>query len=157
MVVEAASKLLSDESMAPPFQIMRTLLLACRIMPEVMKYMLSDAIPRLARRRAWESGPRVWDGVLHAMKKYYNAPSRDGVESLLRTILGLPMKQFKIVLKLSGGNIKSVLAAAVRTYSIAERTEVLSGSWIGLREHDTQDGRILKEKLDLIDLTDSAV
>lgn len=136
IIVEASLKLLLDDSMTPPVQIMRTLLLACRIMPEVMKFMLSEAIPRLARRRTWISAPRVWDGVLHAMKKYFSASLRDGVESLLRTILGLPPKQFNIVLQLCGPDIKVVLKTAVKNFSVTEQGEVLSGAWIGLKDEN---------------------
>jgi hypothetical protein len=146
-VAEAGLKLLTDDSSPPPVQIMRTLLLACRVMPEVMKFMLTEAIPRLAKRRAWETSPRVWDGVLHAMKKYFSATSREGVESLLRTILGLPVKQYKIVLQLCGSSIKEVLHNAVGTFSASERSEVLSGRWVGLPEEGAEAE---EEKLRLI-------
>ena len=145
-VTEAALKLLKDESLAPPFQIMRTLLLACRIMPDVKKFMLMEAIPRLARRRAWDIAPRVWDGVLHAMKKYF-AGSRDGVESMLRTILGLPMKQYKIVLEICGEKINTTLSAAVKTFSVQEKEEVLSGEWLGLSEDNEKGAGELKVSL----------
>ena len=155
VVAEAALKLLTDDSAPPPFQIMRTLLLACRTMPEVMKFMLSEAIPRLARRKSWTTAPRVWDGVLHAMKKYYSATSREGVESLLRTILGLPVKQFKTVLQLCDANLKDILKTSVKTFSVTERTEVISGNWIGLAEDNPE--KAATEKLRLIGYNSESV
>lgn len=116
--------------------------------------MLSEAIPRLARRKSWVTAPRVWDGVLHAMKKYHSATSRDGVESLLRTILGLPVKQFKIVLQLCGGNLTDILKNSVKTFSVTERAEVVSGSWIGLAEDNPESA--VTEKFRLIGYHESS-
>lgn len=133
-VIEAISKLLSDATQPPPVQLMRTLLLVCRVMPDVMKHMLAEAIPRLIRGKVWLTAPRVWDGVLHALKKYYSAPSRDGVESLLRAVLGMPLKQFHIALQVCGPEVKKVLRSSLQTYSVSERGEVLSGRWVGLAD-----------------------
>jgi hypothetical protein len=147
-VVESCQQMLADKSQAPPVQIMRTLLLASRTFGDVLRYMLSEAIPTIVRRRGWESAPRVWSGVLHAVKKYFSGPAKDGTEGMLRALLGLPPKQLSIVLQVCGGgsdgaavaaattagqSLKVVLTRLIQAFSASEREEVLSGRWVGLQ------------------------
>jgi hypothetical protein len=148
VVVEAMDKLLSDGNSNPPLQIMRTMLLACRVMPEVMRYMLSQAVPKLIKAKSWNTAPRVWDGVLHCIKKYSSASQRDGVESLLRSVLGLPVKQLNVVLQVCGTDLKAALKNTMTTFSAAEKDEVISGKWVGLEIVGAVE---VAEKLALLD------
>ena len=133
MVSEAITKLLGEAG-PPPFQTMRTLLLGCRVLPELVKYMLTSAVPTLVRGRCWEVMPRVWDGVLHCVKKYHVGHTRDGIESTFRAILGLPVKQLSIALQVCEEGVRKTLGNIVRALSPAEKEEVLSGKWIGLSD-----------------------
>lgn len=132
VIVDAMRKLF--ELPVPPFQLMRTLLLTSRSFPDVLKFLLTEAIPALVRCKSWSTAPRVWDGVLHCIKKYHQGHSKDGVESTLRAVLGLPLKQFNIVLQVGEVPVKNTLTNLVKALSPAEKTEVLTGRWVGLAE-----------------------
>lgn len=159
-VVEACQQMLADKTQSPPVQIMRTLLLASRTFGDVLRYMLSDAVPTIVRRRGWETAPRVWSGVLHAVKKYFAGPAKDGTEGMLRALLGLPPKQLGLVLQVCGSGeaapasssaptLKAVLSRLIQAFSATEREEVLSGRWVGLQnpERSAQD---IEDKLKLL-------
>ncbi len=150
MVSEAITKLLAEGG-PPPFQTMRTLLLGCRALPELVKYMLTSAVPTLVRGRCWETMPRVWDGVLHCAKKYHVGHARDGIESTFRAILGLPIKQLSIALQVCEEGVRKALGNIVKALSPSEKDEVLSGKWIGLSDlnRDADTG----EKLRLLNIS----
>jgi hypothetical protein len=162
-VVEACQQMLADKTQAPPVQIMRTLLLASRTFGDVLRYMLSEAVPTIVRRRGWESAPRVWSGVLHAVKKYFAGPAKDGTEGMLRALLGLPPKQLSLVLQVCAGgsegaaapasaavSLKAVLTRLIQAFSATEREEVLSGRWVGLQNPERSAAEV-EEKLKLLE------
>lgn len=92
------------------------------------KFMLSDIIPNLIRKRVWLSAPKIWDGVNHALKIF---AEHKNAEPTLRCILGLPGAQLKGVFK-AAPKVKVPLANLLKALSAEEREEAVSGKWAGL-------------------------
>ena len=116
------------------------------------KFMLSDVIPSLIRKKVWTSAPKVWDGVSHALKLF---AEHKNAEPTLRCLLGLPGIQLKNILKIAP-KVKPLLGTLLRALSTEEREETISGKWAGLSVEnnnsvdtvpavDTEKLKILKE------------
>lgn len=117
------------------------------------KFMLSDVIPSLIRKKVWTSAPKVWDGVSHALKLF---AEHKNAEPTLRCLLGLPGIQLKNILKIAP-KVKPLLGTLLKALSTEEREETISGKWAGLSVEnnnsvdtavpvvDTEKLKILKE------------
>ena len=119
---------------------------------EMKKFMLSDVIPSLIRKRVWIVAPKVWEGVSHALKLF---SEHKNAEPTLRCLLGLPGIQLKGILKIAP-KVKPLLGTLLKSLSAEEREETISGKWAGLLIEnnnienaipvvDTEKLKILKE------------
>ena len=92
------------------------------------KFILSDVVPSLIRGKVWNSAPKVWEGVSYAVKIF---SEHKNVEPTLRCLLGLPGIQLKSVLK-AAPKVKPLLSNLLRSLSVEEKEECISGRWAGL-------------------------
>ena len=125
---DALSKLLEDSVVVNFF--MRTIILSYNAHPELKKFVLSEVLPTLVRKRVWVASKSVWEGVPIAMKAL--ATSRDA-EPSLRAMLCLPGPQLQTLLKFK--EIKAPLVKVLKALSESERVEVLSGGWVGVESN----------------------
>jgi Symplekin tight junction protein C terminal len=115
------------------------------------KFILSDVMPSLIRKKVWNSAPKVWDGVSHGVKIFSEHKS---AEPTLRCLLGLPGLQFKSILKVAP-KVKPLLASLLKALSAEEKEECVSGRFAGLISDisdpvveavvDAEKNKILKE------------
>lgn len=115
------------------------------------KFILSDVMPSLIRKRVWNSAPKVWDGVSHGVKIFAEHKS---AEPTLRCLLGLPGLQLKSILKVAP-KVKPLLASLLKALSAEEKEECVSGRFAGLLSDvadpvieavvDSEKNKILKE------------
>lgn len=129
VVKDALRSLLQDEE--PAFALMRTAILAAQSFPEVKKFVLSEVVPSLVRRRAWSVAPKVWDGVVFAVKTFATAAGVKTSEQTLKSVMSIPGAQLRAVIK-AAPTIVVPLAKLLRSLSESEREEVLSGRFSGL-------------------------
>ena len=92
------------------------------------RFVLTDVIPAIIRKRVWESVPKVWEGVPHAIK---SLADHKYAEPTLRCILGLPKAQLKVILK-TAPKAKLALGKLLQSLSPVEKEEVISGRWAGI-------------------------
>ena len=115
------------------------------------KFILSDVMPALIRKRVWNSAPKVWDGVSHGVKIFAEHKS---AEPTLRCLLGLPGLQLKSIIKVAP-KVKPLLASLLKALSAEEKEECVSGRFAGLISDvtdpmvdavvDSEKNKILKE------------
>jgi hypothetical protein len=139
---EALTDLLTDD--VPAQALMRTAILAAQSYGnEMKKFMLSDVVPKVIRKKVWSTAPKVWDGVPHAVKILGEHKS---AEPTLRCLLGLPKAQLKAVLK-AAPKVKPPLGKLLAALSAEEKDECVSGRWAGIHEGD---GAVDAEKAKII-------
>ena len=135
------SLLLEDEILATA--LMRTAIMGAKSHSDVKKFVVTDVIPRLIRKKIWESQPKIWDGVVLATKNY---SAHTDAEATLRSVLGLPIPQLKSVIKVASA-IKPLLKNILAAFSTTERDDVLSGRWMGVEDADLMDPAVKLETL----------
>jgi Symplekin tight junction protein C terminal len=132
VIREALADLLNDELPAQP--LMRTAILAAQSHGnEMKKFVLGDVIPTIIRKKVWETAPKVWDGVSHAVKLLAEHKT---AEPTLRCLLGLPKAQLKAVIK-AVPKVKAPLGKLIVALSAEEKDEVISGRWAGIADGDS--------------------
>jgi hypothetical protein len=137
---DALGKLVRDE--APSWALMRTVILAYVAHSDMKRFTLSEIIPCLVRKQAWSTAPKLWDGVMYAMKTL--AGHKDA-EPSIRCMLGLPAPQMKGVFK-AAPQAKAVMGKVLKALSESEKEEVLSGRWAGIETAvDDAKSKIIKE------------
>lgn len=128
---EAMTDLLADE--VPAQALMRTAILAAQSHGnEMKKFMLSDVVPSIIRKKVWTTAPKVWDGVAHAVK---SLAEHKNAEPTLRCLLGLPKAQLRAILK-AAPKAKAPLGKLLNALSAEEKEECTSGKWAGIDEVD---------------------
>lgn len=115
------------------------------------KFILSDVMPSLIRKKVWNSAPKVWDGVSHGVKIF---SEHKNAEPTLRCLLGLPGLQLKSILKVAP-KVKPLLGSLLKALSAEEKEECVSGRFAGLISDvtdpvvdavvDSEKSKILKE------------
>ena len=102
------------------------------------KFMLSDVIPSLIRKKIWNTVPKVWEGVNHALKLF---AEHKNAEPTLRCLLGLPGIQLKSLFKIAP-KVKPLLSTLLKSLSTDEKAETISGQWAGLVGEKEKDGAV---------------
>ncbi len=129
VVREALRLLLVDE--VPALPLMRTAILAGQAFADVKRFVLSDVVPALVRKRVWVVAPKVWDGVLFAVKNFTAASAFKNSEHTLTVLLGLPAQQLRAVIK-AAPNVVQPMARMLNAFSSEEeRALVVSGGSVG--------------------------
>jgi Symplekin tight junction protein C terminal len=115
------------------------------------KFILSDVVPSLIRKRVWNLAPKVWEGVNHAVKIF---AEHKNAEPTLRCLLGLPGIQLKSILK-AAPKVKPLLGSLLKALSAEEKEESLTGKWAGIAVEtvestgvpvvDAEKAKIIKE------------
>ena len=105
---------------------MRTVILSAQAHNDLRKFGLCEVVPKLVRAKAWETAPRIWDGVLMFMK---NFGGHREAETALRSLLGTKGAVLQGLLKVAS-NCKGAFSKLWKTLSKAERVEVASGEWL---------------------------
>lgn len=115
------------------------------------KFVLSDVVPSLIRKRVWNLAPKVWEGVNHAVKIF---AEHKNAEPTLRCLLGLPGIQLKSILK-AAPKVKPLLGSLLKALSAEEKEESLTGKWAGIAVEsvdstgatavDAEKAKIIKE------------
>ena len=145
---EALKTMLTEE--VPPNALMRTAILSAQSFGEVKRYVLSDVIPHLVRKKVWVVAPKLWDGVVYGAK---NLAAKDNKNSelTLRALLGVPAAQLRSLLAVAP-DVKQAMGKLLKTLSTEERIDVVSGKWAGLLEDGTTEsaGALSEEKAALI-------
>ena len=118
-------------NVALPRGMMRTAALATRAYPSTKKFVLATLLPQLMKFKAWNF-PKIWEGVAYCVKSL--SSSKDS-EPTLRSILGLPGQQMKVVVEVAV-DIKPHLNKLIKSFSREEYVEVLSGQWLFGDESD---------------------
>lgn len=136
---DAIKTMLEDELL--PVALVRTALLASKAHSDVKKFLLSDFIPTLIKRKVWIGGTEHWVGLQHCVKNYAVSQSvgQNIVEPTYRAILGLPGVQLKSLLT-AAPTIKPALSKLLKVFSNQEREEVVSGRWVGLESTNNESG-----------------
>mmetsp|Transcript_685 Transcript_685/g.970 ORF Transcript_685/g.970 Transcript_685/m.970 type:complete len:745 (+) Transcript_685:1111-3345(+) len=130
VIKDALRKMVTDDQLAPPYALMRTAILSAQSFAEVKRFVLSDVIPSLVRKRVWLSLPKLWDGVIHGARNLAATGFKNS-ELTLRALLGIPAKQLKGLLRAAPA-VKVAMAKLLKTLSSEEKEEVTSGKWVGL-------------------------
>ncbi|KAJ1402692.1 Symplekin tight junction protein C terminal-domain-containing protein [Ochromonadaceae sp. CCMP2298] len=141
VIKDALRTMLADP--VPPYALMRTAILSAKSFTEVSRFVLSDVIPALVRRRAWSLAPSLWDGVMHAAKNLAAAGAKNS-ELTLRALLGVPAVQLRGVLKVAP-QVKAAMAKLLKTLSKEETEEVTTGRWVGLLEKGVEEEEAEKQ------------
>jgi hypothetical protein len=128
VIKDSLRMMLLDE--IPPYALMRTASLAAKSFTEVSRFVLSDVIPALVRRRVWQTAPKLWDGVVHGAKNLASAGAKNA-EHTLRALLGVPAAQLRAMLKIAP-QVKAAMGKLLKTLSKEETEEVITGRWVGL-------------------------
>lgn len=145
--------LMEDE--VPARSIMRTAILAALSNGDVKRYVLGTIIPGLVKKAIWQGAPKIWEGIIVAVKKLGTSGSANS-ELTLRALLGAPSPQFKMLLKEDAKSsadvqqLKATLKKLLKSLSPAETEEVISGKWAGLTDSTTTDSTKRKMIDDLI-------
>lgn len=115
------------------------------------KFILSDVVPSLIRKKVWNLAPKVWEGVNHAVKIF---AEHKNAEPTLRCLLGLPGIQLKSILK-AAPKVKPLLGSLLKALSAEEKEESLTGKWAGIAVEnvestgvpvvDAEKAKIIKE------------
>jgi len=125
-IKDAITILMKDTNLS--LCLMRTVILSAQMYPELKKFGLNEVVPRLIQNKTWESAPRVWEGVAMFIKSF---AANQYAEPSLRAVLGLPAVQLRAIIKVAT-NARAPLCKLLKTFSVEERQEVLSGRWTGL-------------------------
>lgn len=144
VVKEALKTMLADD--VPPHALMRTAILSAQSFSEVKRFVLSDVMPQLVRKRVWVTAPKLWDGVVYGAKNLAAAGFKNS-ELTLRALLGVPVAQLKGLLRVAP-TVKAAMGKLLKTLSTEERDEAVSGKWVGLAEE--ADAAAVEEKQKLI-------
>ena len=148
VINEALFHLEKDEK--PCYFLMRTGILSAKKYKDVRKYLLSETVPKLIRKRVWAIRDEitnklpVWEGVVQCVKMY--ADGKD-VEQMNRCVLALDGPRLGMVLKIAP-KVKPILAKLLKTLSTKEKEEVVTGRWAGI-EHEK--GKVDSEKKRIIE------
>ena len=134
-ILRDAIKIMLDDEMMP-VALVRTALLASKAHMEVKRFVLSDVIPILIRKKIWLTTPIHWEGLRHCVKNYAvptttTAQNQSLIEPTLRSILGLPGKELKSIITVAP-LIKPSLTKLLKVLSPNEKEDVISGRWAGL-------------------------
>jgi hypothetical protein len=149
---EAITDLLTDE--IPAQALMRTAILAAQSHGnEMKKFMLSDVVPSIIRKKVWTTAPKVWDGVAHAVK---SLAEHKNAEPTLRCLLGLPKAQLRAILK-AAPKAKVPLGKLLNALSAEEKEECTSGKWAGIYEAEGDQGMDPEKAKILKDIAASGV
>ena len=104
-VVKEALRTLAQDNV-PPFPIMRTAILSGQAFADVKRFVLTDVAPSLIRKKVWISAPKVWEGVLFAIK---NVPVAHKMpEQILVSVLSLPGQQLRAVMTAAPSIVQSL-------------------------------------------------
>jgi hypothetical protein len=149
VIHEAIAQMVDDEIL--PVALVRTALLASKAHNDMRKYVLSELIPNLVRKKIWNTAPVHWEGIKHCIKTYAVAQTNQSiVEPTFRAILGLPGAQMKAIIAVAPA-IKALLSKLLKVLSMEEKEEVLSGRWAGIQSAegeeslDSEKAKIIKE------------
>ena len=124
IIKETLKTLLNEPT--PPLALMRTAILSSNMYHDIKRYVLSDIIPNLVKRKVWLlNPPEEWNGVVYVSKNLDNVALKN-CEPTLRSFLGLLSTQLKILLK-KAPNLKQLLSKLVKTFSTDELNDVSSG------------------------------
>lgn len=135
VVKEGLRALLSDA--VPAFPLMRTAILAGQVSPDVKRFVLTDVVPALVGKRAWLSAPKVWDGVVFAVKSVPATGFRN-LDQTVASLLELPGAQLRALLK-AAPSATQPLASALSLLG-AERIAELTQ-----QGGDAEKARLFKE------------
>lgn len=135
------TSLLENETLATA--LMRTAIMGAKAHSDVKRFVVTDVIPRLVRKKIWKSQPKIWDGVVLATKNY---SAHSDAEPTLRSVLGLPVPELKKVVTVAS-TIKPLLKNILAAFSNTEKDDVLSGRWLGVDENDQMDPSVKLETL----------
>lgn len=136
VIRDALKSMLSDDPL--PYALMRTAILSAQSFSEVKRYVLSDVIPQLVRRRVWAVAPKLWDGVVFGAKNLATTGFKNS-ELTLRALLGIPAVQLKYLLKVAP-TVKPAMGKLLKTLSAEEKEEVTSGRWAGISYEEEHAG-----------------
>jgi hypothetical protein len=143
VIKEALRTMLADE--VPPHALMRTAILSSQSFGEVKRYVLSDVMPQLVRKRVWVTAPKLWDGVVYGAKNLAATGFKNS-EFTLRALLGVPAAQLKGLLRVAP-TVRTAMGKLLKTLSTEEKEEAVSGRWAGIAEDGAAS---LEEKQKLI-------
>jgi len=146
---ETLFNLVEDE--VPCLYLMRTGILSAKKYKDVRKYLLSETVPKLIRKRVWtikdESSGKypVWEGVVQCVRLM--ADQKDA-EQMLRCVLSLDGPRLAMVLKIAP-KVSPILAKLLKTLSVREREDVITGNWAGIAHDknkvDSEKKKIIEE------------
>lgn len=116
---DALTTLLQDP--IPPYAVMRTAILTAQTFGEMKKFIFTDMIPSLISKSVWSIAPKVWEGVIYAMKNFTNINITKHLEPTVVAICkSVPGKELRSVLKVAPV-IKPILAKYVQSLPPSER------------------------------------
>jgi len=139
------------EDAIPCLYLMRTGILSAKKYKDVRKYLLSETVPKLIRKRVWtikdeNSGKYpVWEGVVQCVRLM--ADQKDA-EQMLRCVLSLDGPRLAMVMKVAP-KVSPILAKLLKTLSVREREDVITGHWAGIAHEknkiDSEKKKIIEE------------
>lgn len=138
---DALKAMLTDDPL--PYALMRTAILSAQSFSEVKRFVLSDVIPQLVRRRVWSVAPKLWDGVVFGAKNLATTGFKNS-ELTLRALLGIPAVYLKYLLKVAP-TVKPAMGKLLKTLSAEEKEEVTTGRWAGISYEEEQAGMSSEE------------
>jgi hypothetical protein len=120
------SMLTLQGDLIPPFALMRTAILSSQSFPEMKKFVLTDTIPSMLKKKVWEIAPKVWEGVIFGLKNLVTA-SNKFTDETFQALLTIPGVQLKSILKVAS-NITPLIAQFCKNLSREEKEMNLTTS-----------------------------
>eukprot|EP00981_Chlorochromonas_danica_P015274 scaffold11522_cov239-Ochromonas_danica.AAC.1 len=135
-VIKETLRVLAEDAV-PVVAIMRTAILGAQAFAEVKKFVLNDVVPIMIRKQVWSSAPKVWEGVLYAIKTLGASGQKQAEPSLL-SLFAIPGIQLKALFKIAPP-VKPLMAKLLQAMTVEERDRALSA-----QSDSTKDGEKLK-------------
>jgi len=144
-IQQALTSMLDEAGSVPlPSAIMRTAIIGCQAYPDKKRFVLTTLLPKIMKLRVW-SNLKIWAGVAHGVNILTNHKDK---EPTLRSVLGVPGSQMSFILE-KATNIKESMKKLIKSFSLEEYNEVLSGKWLfGDEDSSTnlpigEDGKVI--------------
>ena len=147
---EAISILLRDE--VPVLPLMRTVIRSAQAFPELKTFVFTEVVPRVLSSDIWVSLPRVWEGVVLALKILVDGKDieigENSFDGTAEVVVGLPVKPMQLILS-SSPKLKTFAARYLDGLDSTRVRSLFIGKWSADRPEQEQDS-ICREKHEML-------
>jgi hypothetical protein len=154
-IKEALNALLEDE--VPVLPLMRTAIRSAQALPADMRlFVLNEVLPRLMTKKVWDSSPRVWDGVVLAVKILVEMKEGEfaakAFEPMMRAVLSAPPSKHFRTLLVTSPKLKSAIVVFLKGLLPSQREILLVGD-ASKNEDDHAIEAYRQDRLKILDIS----